>query len=256
MKNSTILLVSTYRGFLTTYAALLSSAYHVLARETLPDPDEFIVKRVRLILIINQWKKIPDFSILELAENLKIPVVVLDDIANSNIRDSANQSLYLTAIVLPVTNEQLLIAVHNALQESSSPGMQSSLERSEVDEKAFKSAYKSTAFRRKIDKIIEFFETNYSEVDNLHTIADAFDVNYESMRRAIEHKTGKLPNNYVKSIKIEKMLQLIQFTKLKPEEICLEVGFQDIYHAQKLFQNEFDLTIDECIKQLRLNNSR
>lgn len=251
MKKPTILLVSPYRGFRTTYAGILSESFHVVVRENLPAVDDFIVRRVGLILIINQWERIPDYAIHDLAESVKIPVVVMVDAGHSNIMHYAQRSLYLTVLVNPVTNEQLIAAVQKALNETQSPGKKERQERDKSAEKAFKSAYKSSAFRRKIEKIIDFIQNNYAEVNNFQKLAESFDVNYESMRRAIEYKTGKTPQDYLREIRMEKMLQLIQFAHLNTEEICMEVGLNDVSHVRKLFQERFGLTIEECIAQFR-----
>lgn len=251
MNKPTILLVSPYRGFRTTYAGVLSDYFHAITREDLPDVEDFIVKRVGLILIINQWKPFPDYSIHDLAESAKIPVIVLINAGQSNLTEYSQRSLYLTVLVNPITNEQLLAAIQKVLNEIQSTGEKARKKRYESAEKAFKSAYKSASFRRKVEKIIDYIHNNYAEVNNFQKLAELFDVNYESMRRAFEYKMGKFPQDYIREIRMEKMLQLIQFTSLNTEEICMEVGLKDAVHTRKLFQERNGLTIEECIAQFR-----
>lgn len=254
MKKQTLLLVSPYQGFRTAYTALLSESYHVLDREDLPQSKDFILKRVRSILVINQWKRISNDAICNLAETAQVPVIVTDDFTNKEIVDLAKKSRYLTVLQVPVTNDQLLVSIKKTIEDSTASGNRSSESKRKNEERTFKSAYKSSTFRRKIDKIIDHMNQNYSEIDNFRTLADEYDVNYESMKRAIEHKTGNNPHEYIRNIRIEKMLQFIQFTQLNCEEICIEIGLKDVYYARKLFESQFGLSIDEGISQLRFKN--
>ena len=252
MKKPTILLVSAYKGFRTTYTAVLSGSFHVIAREKLPDPDDFIIKRVRLLLIINQWEYIPDYAVYDFADTVKLPVLVVVDAEHADLEQYAQRSIFLTVLVNPISNDQLLTALHKVLNESASPHDRARKERRKTAEQAFKSAYKSPKFRRKIEKILKYLHENYADVDNFQKLAESFDINYESMQRAVEHKTDNRPQEYLRELRFEKMLQFMQFTHLNTEEICIEVGFRDVHHARKLFRDKYGITIEECIAQLRL----
>ncbi|MFC1729075.1 helix-turn-helix domain-containing protein [candidate division KSB1 bacterium] len=251
MKKTSILLVSKHEVFRLSYSTTLSNEYNVLTRQTIPNTDEFIVKRVKLIIIINLWELHSDYTINEFAESAGKPVIVLTDSGNSALRNCAQRNRFLHLLYIPVTNEQLSASISKLL---SSPALTSESQRDDREishEDAFKKAYKSPVFRRKIDKVIQFIEANYPTIENFHQLSEKFDLNYESMRRAFEYKTGLLPQEYLKELRLEKVLQLIQFTSLNIDEICIETGLKDARYAGEIFLSRFGISLEECIAQFR-----
>ena len=240
------------KGYLTVYSAFLSASYHVLARQELPNADDFIVKRASVILILNMWKRFQDFSVFDLAESAQLPVIVVEEAESKEIVNFSRKSVYLTIVTKPYTNRHLMTIVQKTISSIPSPRQQARNDRYESAKNSLKTAFKSTVFRKKVDAIIDFLHEHYNVVDNFFHIADQFDVNYESMRLALEHKTGMAPREYLREIRFEKILQLIQFTHMSTGEICREVGYRDVPYTRKLFKEKYGLTIEECITQVRV----
>jgi AraC-like DNA-binding protein len=251
-KKPTLLLVSSYKGYLPIYSGFLSGSYHVLTRQALPDTDDFIVKRASVILVLNLWKRFQDFSVFDLVESAQLPVIVVEEAESKEIVNFSRKSVYLTIVTKPYTNRHLMTIVQKTISSTPSPRQQARNDRYESAKKTLKSAFKSTVFRKKVDTIIDFLHKHYAEVENFSHIADQFDVNYESMRLALEQKTGMAPREYLREIRFEKILQLIQFTHMGAVEICREVGYRDVAYTRKLFKEKYGLTIEECITQVRV----
>jgi len=253
MKKPVILLAAPYEGFRVSYSMILSQAFTVIVKEDLPSDEDFITKRARLVLIVNQWAPYPEHLIFEFAENMKIPVVILSEQENASLIHYAQRSWYLHVLSNPVSNEQLLTTLQKILSESTCLDESGYKVRSEAAEETFKKAFRSTTFRRKIDKVIDHIHLNFAGIDNFRNVAKQFDLNYDSMIRALEKKTGRTPNDYLLEVRFEKMLQLIQFTQLSPEEIFIETGYRDTGHARMLFRKKFGREIEIIISEYRKN---
>jgi len=251
MKKQTVLLIAPYRGHRITYESILSEQYHVVTSSNLPTPDSIPAKRAYAAVIINQWKPIPAYQISAFAETSKLPVLVAADMGQTELLSLIQTNPYISIVYNPVSIKGLLAALEKIIIQTPSPSGAAQTARIQTVQSALKSAYKSAAFRQKIDNAIEYIKNHYDEITNFKRIADTFDLNYASMRLAIQHKTGKSPQEYLKAIRLEKMLELIQFTRLSAEEICIEVGLRDTPYAEKLFFNAHGVYIEDCIEQYR-----
>jgi len=252
MKKTSLLLVAAYKGLRTTYAAALSGAFHVIARDSLPAVDDFVLRRAHLIFIVNQAAPVPEYLINDLAETVRIPVVVLVDAGSTSLEHYEQRNRYLHTLHSPVSNDQLITALTKIVTDVRSPRTEEQEEQERAADAAFKKIYQSSGFRRKIDKTLDYLHEHYAVATSMHALARMFDLNYASMRQAIERKTGMPPLEYLREIRLEKMLQLIQFTRLSAEEICMETGLKDLKYARELFHRRFGLTIEECIAQFRV----
>jgi len=252
MKKPTIILIASHEGFRIAYSAILAEDFNVITRETIPAENDIILRRARLIFVINLWNPIQEHALNDIAESNEIPTVVLEDSTNTTIKHFTQRNQFLHALYNPIRNDQIVSALKKILIEVTTSSDSEWRKREKISEETYKKAYKSSTFRRKIEKIIHLIRKDYATINNFQILADKFDLNYESMRRAIIHKTGKSPQEYLKENRLEKMLQLIQLTQLSIEEICLETGFKDVTYARKQFLEHYDLCMKDCIAQYRL----
>ena len=62
--------------------------------------------------------------------------------------------------------------------------------------------------------------------------------------------TGQTPNNFVKSLRLKRSIQLLMDSDLGVAEIAYQVGFRDARYFSKCFQKEFGRTPSEYRNQL------
>ncbi len=249
MKKPTVLLAASHEGMRVSYLTILSSDFNIIAREIIPEVDNFIYKRVDLIVILNLWRLYPEFLINDLAETLKIPVTVLVDPGNTSLDSFARTSQYLTVITNPVTNKQFITLLRKTLSESERDSVISPVEKKTRQDNKLS---RSPVFRLKIEKVIDYIHSNYAVITSFRDVADEFDLNYKSMKTAIEKKTRLSPKELLREIRLEKLIQLIQFTQLGIDELLIETGFRDLKYANEQFYRKFKINIEECMAEFRI----
>lgn len=251
MKKHSILLAASYKSYREIYSTILGYTFKVVTRESLPEPDDLILKRVRLILVINVWNPLPGLVLYRFAETVQLPVIVLHNAVHEFAGDNVQNSRYLHSNTFPISNEKLIDILYLILSDSA-PDQTSNLEiREHMEQDKYHASAKSSTFQRKIKKLLEYINTNYASIDSFTKLAKGFDLNYKSMYKAIKQKTGYSPQEYLREIKFEKTLQFIQFTDLKPDEIFTETGYKYKQYAKKQFRMKFGIDIEECIAKFR-----
>jgi two-component system, response regulator YesN len=101
-----------------------------------------------------------------------------------------------------------------------------------------------------IDKIDHFMEENIKAPLSLNSISEAFHLNKSYLSRIYKERTGVTLGERILSLKINKAIQLIQYTDKKAYEIAEELGYQD----PNYFGNSFKKYTGKSISEFRKAN--
>lgn len=96
----------------------------------------------------------------------------------------------------------------------------------------------STENGNKISWCIEFIHSNYNKEIDFIELAGQKKMSYSHFRRLFKLSTGKSPNEYLISIRIEKSIELLRKGIYPISEICEMVGYDDIHYFSKLFKDK------------------
>ncbi|GJM33756.1 MAG: hypothetical protein DHS20C18_27570 [Saprospiraceae bacterium] len=95
----------------------------------------------------------------------------------------------------------------------------------------------------------EVIEANRSNTDfNLPQLCKAMGVSRAQIYRKIKELTGKSPSIYVRSLRLQKAMELLESTDLNISEIAFEVGFKDLSYFSRSFSEEFGFSPSETRK--------
>ena len=103
----------------------------------------------------------------------------------------------------------------------------------------------------RIDEILEFIHSNYSNSDmSLGLVADRFYINYQYLSKLFVAKTGKYFVDYLSLYRLEKSKELLSKTQLKVEDIAKKVGFTSGNSYIRTFKKHYEITPGQYKKNL------
>jgi len=106
----------------------------------------------------------------------------------------------------------------------------------------FEDVYKQTEDEKFLSELVEYVKQNISN-PNLSVIALSRDM---KMSRVWLYKkllllTGISPVEFIRAVRLQKAIQLLENTQLKISEIACEVGFESPQYFSRIFKREYDL---------------
>jgi two-component system response regulator YesN len=104
----------------------------------------------------------------------------------------------------------------------------------------------------KIQDIKQHIEDNISDSSlSLSTVANAFYLNASYLSRLFKQETGYTFGDYIKKIRMEKILELLHKEDLKVYQLCERVGMEDPHYLSILFKKYTGITISEYKQRLK-----
>ena len=100
--------------------------------------------------------------------------------------------------------------------------------------------------------IIEFLKENLCRGLSLNEMAKLLNLSPWHLIHLFKAETGTTPTKYLKSLRIERACQLLQFTPLTVKEIMAEVGIRDKSH----FLRDFKKVCGSAPTEYRINHLR
>jgi len=109
----------------------------------------------------------------------------------------------------------------------------------------------SDSIPEKMDFLKLFVQENYDSISTVKKLADEVNMGYRTLLRCFSDYFQMPIKEYINDVRLEKMVQFIQFTNMDVQEICLRVGFKDKQHAVKLFKYKYGFTPHDGIEKFR-----
>lgn len=166
-----------------------------------------------------------------------VPIFVIDKLA-----DIEHHIDYLKAgatdyIGQPFSNETILFKIEN--QVSQQLALKSLLER-KIDYKRPETELKS-ANQAFINQALQVIERNMEDPDfNVTHLSKQLFMSRVAVYKKIVQLTGKSPMDFIRSIKMQKAVQLLRDSDLTIAEIAYETGFNSPKIFSRLFKKEFN----------------
>jgi len=92
-----------------------------------------------------------------------------------------------------------------------------------------------------INKIQSYIEEHFQDPElSVTTIAEALNLNHSQLYRKLKAITGKTLTQFIRSVRLQKSIHLIQTTDLTIAEIAYEVGYNDPNYFTRSFKKEFN----------------
>ncbi len=91
--------------------------------------------------------------------------------------------------------------------------------------------------------VMQIIEDNMSnDAFSVEQVAEQLHISVSSLYRKIKENTTMSPNEYIRSIRLNRAAQLLESQKYKVFEICYMVGFSDQRYFATCFKKQFGTT--------------
>lgn len=244
-ENPLVLIIEDNRDVATYIESLLKKDYTI---EIARNGQIGIDKALEIIPdIIISDVMMPEKNGYEVCQFLKndersshIPIILLTAKATAEDRIEGLKEGADAYLIKPFNKEELfirlekLVEVRKALQEhfasnnrnikSKSSDLSTSLS---LDER----------FLQKLSKVVEE-KLNDNDLAVVH-LCRAVNLSNMQVNRKLKALTGKTPSRFIRSIRLQKAIELLQTTELNISEIAYEVGFSEPNYFSRVFSEEF-----------------
>ncbi len=242
-ETPSLLIIEDNRDVVTYIESLLKKDYNI---EIARDGQEGIDKALEMIPdIIISDVMMPEKNGYEVCQALKndersshIPIILLTAKAATEDRIEGLKEGADAYLTKPFNKEELFIRLENlvelrkALQERyasnnyllKQPGLKSE---SSLDD----------IFLQKLIKVVQE-RLDDPDLAVVH-LCRAANLSNTQVNRKLKALTGKTPSQFIRSIRLQKALELLQTTDLNISEIAYDVGFNDPNYFSRSFSEEF-----------------
>lgn len=101
-----------------------------------------------------------------------------------------------------------------------------------------------------LNNMIEIINKNISDSDfNVEGLADAIHMSRSSLHRKLKTITDTTPTDFIRLVRLQESVRLIQEGKYRVSEICYLIGINSPSYFIKLFQSQYGMTPKEFEKQ-------
>ncbi|GHV14306.1 hybrid sensor histidine kinase/response regulator [Bacteroidia bacterium] len=103
-----------------------------------------------------------------------------------------------------------------------------------------------------LEKVVELVNMNITDYDfNVETLAERLNLSRSSLHRKIKNLTNSSPIEFIRLIRLQKAVLLIQDGKYRINEICHLVGINSPSYFIKLFQIQYGMTPKEFSEKIK-----
>lgn len=111
-------------------------------------------------------------------------------------------------------------------------------------------AYSQDGYSQKTRLAIETMETEFANLNGIHSIADKLGISLSHFTREFTKETGINPIKYLTNIRIQNAMQLLTNTDLSIHQLALKCGFSNGNYFSKIFKKNRHLSP----QQFRIEN--
>jgi transcriptional regulator GlxA family with amidase domain len=87
-----------------------------------------------------------------------------------------------------------------------------------------------------------WMQDNFTKVVSIAALAVQFGMSVRTLNRRFKNALGKAPLDYLQTLRLNNIRDLLQTTNLTLAEIASQCGYQDVAHLTKLFRRHFNTT--------------
>lgn len=246
----TLLIIEDNRDVISYIQSLLQKDYRI---ETAQNGKAGIEKALEIIPdIIVSDVMMPEKDGYEVCQTLKndertshIPIVLLTAKATKEDRIEGLKGGADAYLVKPFHREELfvrlekLISLRKALQETySKTDFISKLVR--AGSEGAKTLKKPSLEELFLQKLVEAVQEKLEDPDlAVVHLCRAARLSNSQVNRKLKALTGKTPSQFIRSIRLQKAMELLQTTDLNVSEIAYQLGFNDPNYFTRTFSEEF-----------------
>ena len=243
-----VLLVEDNPDVIAYLSSFLSSHYQII---TAKNGQEGIDRAVEIIPdIIVSDVMMPEKDGFELCQALKtdertshIPIVLLTAKADQEDRIEGLTHGADAYLAKPFHQEELLVRLEKLIQLRQK--LQARFEKAGSFRNALQNQGQTVEdrFLQKVVKIIESKMAN--ENFGMPELCKSLHMTRTTLFRKIKALTGKSTTLFIRRLRLEKAMELLQTTDLSVTEVCYEVGFNTPSYFTRAFQEEFGMAPSE-----------
>jgi CheY-like chemotaxis protein len=246
----TLLIIEDNRDVISYIESLLQKDYHI---ETAQNGQTGIEKALEMIPdIIISDVMMPEKDGYAVCQTLKkdertshIPIILLTAKATKEDRIEGLREGADAYLVKPFHQEELfirlekLIALRRALQESYS-GTDLMYKLTHSGSTSTKTATRPSLDEQFLQKLVQVVQEKINDPDLavIH-LCQAVRLSNSQVNRKLKAVTGKTPSQFIRSIRLQKAMELLQTTDLHVSEIAYQLGFNDPNYFTRAFSEEF-----------------
>lgn len=208
-------------------------------------------------MIITDWM-MPVMDGITLCKKLKnqlttshIPVLILtakDDTESQYLGFYSDADAYVTK---PFTPEVLLAQVHSIVKNRTLGHQHFYSEPEEMNDCLVKTEA-DRDFLKKLDQII--YERIAESSINVDEVAAALALGRTVFYQKVKALSGQTPNDYIRTLRLKKAVQLMKQGERRINEVYYQVGFTSSSYFAKKFSAQFGLSPSEYLKTLEQQN--
>ena len=245
-ETPSLLIIEDNRDVVTYIESLLKKDYHI---EIARDGQEGIEKALAIVPdIIISDVMMPGKDGYEVCETLKsdertshIPIILLTAKASVDDRLEGLRGGADAYLVKPFHKEELFVRLEKLIE----------LRRS-LQEKNTGAAFFSRNIAEKkalsleelfLQKLIKLVEERLDDPElSVNDLCRAVRRSNTQVNRKLKALTGKTPSQFIRSIRLQKAIELLKTTDLNISEIAYQVGFNDPNYFSRSFSEEFGVS--------------
>lgn len=170
---------------------------------------------------------------IHVASLIKTPVKCLDieiPVGWINLKAQKLKHAQVSVLLYRLTNELSFTPQSNLVQESIIQELLQLLTSSKKREKQGPNW---------INQVLELLHECYAQNISLKDLAKSFDIHPVYLSRAFKQQTGKTLGQYLRTVRLAKVLELLKTKNLSLSEIALDCGFYDQSHLSHVFKERF-----------------
>ncbi len=98
-----------------------------------------------------------------------------------------------------------------------------------------------------------FIDSSYAKSISIQDMADAFNVSYSHLYRIFSRQTGKSPQEYLMTVRLNASKTWLENSELSMREIARGTGFSDEHHFNRMFARHIGISPGEYRKKMTMD---
>ena len=244
-----VLIIEDSTGVVTYIRSLLREDYHVLVAINGQEGIDIALEHIPDIVITDVM--MPEKNGYEVCSILKhdertshIPIVMLTAKVDLHSKIAGLETGADVYLVKPFEKQELLVHLRNLLvlrktlqqKYASMAAITTEVVTSDTPSPLIKPDIEDRFLR----KLCDVIEANLSNADlSVPDVCKSINLSHTQLYRKIKALTGKTPSQFIRSIRLQKALHMLETTTLNISEVAYETGFNDPNYFSRMFRQEY-----------------
>ncbi len=249
-----VLLIEDNPDILTYIVAILQDNYHVRTAANGKEGIEVALETVPDVVISDVM--MPEKDGYEVCETLKndertshIPIILLTAKATQGDRVAGLRAGADAYLQKPFDKVELLVLIENLVELRQKLQAHYAALSAFVKIQSVQPPPEPTLDERFLQKIRQVVEDKMSDPElGIAHLCRAVNLSHTQVFRKLKALTGQNPTLYIRSLRLQRAMQLLQTTDYNVSEIAYEVGFSDPNYFSRSFSEAFGMSPTEARK--------